>query len=175
MESQFGANCAFLVSATIQMGYADARHGNVRCGALRQFTGGEPNCSTPSSAAAPRSSLKDGALGLSVIMPIFIALPSEARARRGGTQLGKTKPSISERRRLFGILFGLDNQPAVVVHGRKFCEHPEEIDAAVARHGEHTVQNGVQKAGIARADPREQLKAAAARPPCCVISRICGS
>jgi hypothetical protein len=75
-------------------------------------------------------------------------LPREARARRGGTQLGKTKPGISERRRLCGVLFGLDNQPALVIRGRKFGEHTHKIDAAVARHGEQAVENGVEKARL---------------------------
>ena len=40
MESQFGAGCAFLVFATIQMGYADARYGNGCAATLRMV---DPN------------------------------------------------------------------------------------------------------------------------------------
>ena len=40
MESQFGAGCAFLVFATIQMSYADARYGNGCAATLRMV---DPN------------------------------------------------------------------------------------------------------------------------------------
>jgi hypothetical protein len=40
VESQFGAGCAFLVFATIQMGYADARYGNGCAATLRMV---DPN------------------------------------------------------------------------------------------------------------------------------------
>jgi hypothetical protein len=56
-----------------------------------------------------------------------------------------------------GILFGLDNQPAVVIQCGKFGEHARKIDAAVTRHGKHTVENGVEKARVAGADPCQNL------------------
>src|SRR5262249_16248100 len=81
----------------------------------------------------------------------------ETRMRRRRPQLGKTKPSKSTRRPLFRILFGSDNQPAGVVRCRKFGERSRKIDAAVARHGKHTVENGVEKAGVTGADPCQHL------------------
>ena len=39
----------------------------------------------------------DSAPRLSVIMPIFITLPSQARSRRRCTQISETQPGISER------------------------------------------------------------------------------
>src|ERR1700730_1592339 len=57
----------------------------------------------------PRRSSKDSSPRLSVIMPIFIALPSQAHSRRCRTQVSETEPGISERWRLCRILLGLDD------------------------------------------------------------------
>src|SRR6266446_6317381 len=81
---------------------------SARCGARDQLPAANSNRSMPSSAAVPRRSSKDSSPRLSVIMPIFIALPSQARSRRR-TQVSETEPGISERWRLCRILLGLDD------------------------------------------------------------------
>src|ERR1700736_1901056 len=87
---------------------------SVRCGARDQLPAANSNRSMPSSAAVPRRSPKDSSPRLSVIMPIFIAIPSQARSRRRCTQISETQPGINERWRLCRILLGLDDQPAVI-------------------------------------------------------------
>src|SRR5262245_7435335 len=130
---------------------------SARCGARDQLPAANSNCSMPSSAAVVRRSLKDSSPRLSVIIPIFIALPSQSRSRRHCTQMSKTEPGISERRRLCRILIGLDDQPAAIVHRRQRREHPAKIDAAVARHGKDAVENGIEKTLVACSNAGEDV------------------
>ena len=40
-----------------------------------------------------------------------------------------------------GILLGLDDEPACVIDAAQLAQHGDELDRAVARNGEHAVED----------------------------------
>src|SRR6476619_2777374 len=60
-------------------------------------------------------------------------------------QSAMTNLGIFGRRRLYGILFGLDHEPPLIAIVGKLLEHSFKIERAVARHREGALYDRVKK------------------------------
>src|SRR5262245_39469748 len=84
-------------------------------------------------------------------VPSLMAFLLRDRDASLGEDLGQMTVShlgVLERRRLGRILLGLDHGPAVVADVRQQLGEGREVDAAIARHGEHAGQHGIEEAPV---------------------------